>query len=145
METGMRLGLVISAVFAAAYAVFEVFGRPCRIFSCRRLILGLGPYNILIMIPLFIFISLVSVKAEGKRIGAPSSLLMAGSIFVFMIVLEDILFFVVARSPITPGIFTTQWGYVDIRVTVIPIWYFVAAGCAVLLFGLARVVEQPSV
>jgi hypothetical protein len=142
METSMRLGFVISVVFAAAYAVFEVFGRPCKIFPCRRLILGLGLYNLLIMMPLFIAISLVSVKAEGKRIGAPSSLLIAGSIFLFMIVLEDIVFFVVARSAITPGIFTTQWGYVDTRVTVIPIWYFLAAGCAMLLLGLAMVAEQ---
>jgi hypothetical protein len=53
----MRLGLVISAVFATAYAVFEAFGRPCRVFSCRRLLLGLGLYNILIMMPLFILVS----------------------------------------------------------------------------------------
>jgi hypothetical protein len=142
MKTSMRLGFVISALFAAAYAVFEAFGSPCKVFSCRRLILGLGPYNILIMMPLFVLISLVSVKAEGKRVEAPSSLLTAGSLFLFMIVIEDILFFVVARSPITPGIFTTQWGYVDMRVTIIPVWYFVAAGCAVLLLILARVAEQ---
>jgi hypothetical protein len=142
METSTRSGLVISAAFAAAYSVFEAFGRPCRVFSCRRLILGLRPYNILIMMPLFILISLVGVKAEGKRIGAPSSLLTAGSLFLFMIVIEDILFFVVARSPITPGIFTTQWGYVDTRVTIIPVSHFIAVAFAVLLLGLARVAEQ---
>ena len=142
----MRLGFPIAVVFSAGFAVFELFGRwtllSCRIFPCRPRIFGFMPYHFLILIPLFIAVALVCVKAQGKPIATWSSLMLAASFFAFMILLEDILFFIVGGLPIRPGIFTTQWGYVKTPIAVIPIWYFFAGGSSALFLGLARIGEQ---
>lgn len=92
------------------------------------------------MFPFFFIVSILFaiLEVKGKVLINGRMFLLILGIFTTIILLEDILFFVFAGVPITPGIFTTQWGYITTPISAVPIWYFLAVVISVTFFIFAE-------
>lgn len=132
-----------SLVIAAGYSMFELRGNPCEILPwCSLNWLGLDFYQYGFMMPLFTLFAIAPIWPQFRA--SHSAKLYALGTFLMLVLQEDLLYFVLGRREITPGMYTTQWGYLAILPTVvIPIWYllfiFGAIGCFFYAFRLMDV------
>jgi hypothetical protein len=47
----------LAVLFSWLYAAFEVYGKPCRIFSCSQVLFGIAEYQLIVMLPIFVSVS----------------------------------------------------------------------------------------
>lgn len=129
--------------FALAYALFENYGRPCAIAPwCGYYWLGLAFYQYGFMLPLFTLIALVPFLKEVPW-SKVADLRAFGS-FLLAVLGEDSIYFLLQKSTISPGTYTTQWGYFEIQGFAVPYWYFLFATGIIVSFYLAERFERES-
>ncbi|HZW56764.1 MAG TPA: hypothetical protein VFF30_10795 [Nitrososphaerales archaeon] len=130
--------MVYSLGIAAGYSLFELIGKPCGILPwCSLNWLGLDLYQYGFMLPLFTFFAIAPIWSQFKS-SHPAKLYALGT-FLIIVLMEDWLYFVLGRTEITPGIYTTQWGYLAILPTlIIPVWYlfFIIGAICCFFFSL---------
>lgn len=129
--------------FAFAYALFENYGRPCSIVPwCGYDWLGLAFYQYGFMLPLFTVVALGPFLKEVPW-SKVADLRAFGS-FLLAVLGEDSVYFVLHRSTISPGTYTTQWGYFEFQGLAIPFWYFFFATGVIVSFYWAERFESQS-
>jgi hypothetical protein len=128
---GFKALLFYSLFTSTAYALVEVYLAPWKWLNFGSFqIAGLGTYHLLFMLPLFILISALPSRhglASSSSAARQKAIMVVSGTFFFMLVAEDVLYFVFAGGPIEPGLFTTQWGYLFLAGQVVPIWYLGSA------------------
>lgn len=123
--------------FSTAYAAFERYGNPCSLLPwCGYQWNGLALYQYAFMLPLFTLVALVPVLYDIPMSGAAD--LQAFGSFLLAVLAEDTIYFLIEMRPISPGIYTTQWGYLIIAGFALPFWYFFFGAGVVLAFHYAR-------
>jgi len=85
--------------------------------------LGLALYQYAFMFPLFILVAILPVRKEFFKNHAAK--VYALGLFFVAVLAEDWFYFAFQIRLIQPGIYTTQWGYLDLMGwMIIPYWYF---------------------
>lgn len=87
------------------------------------------------MLPLFSFVSLLPVLKDIPWKGKAN--FSALGTFLLMVLSEDSIYFLLEKRAISPGLYTTQWGYVSILGFALPYWYVFFGGGAVASFYLS--------
>jgi len=124
-------------LFALLYAVIEVYFKPCRFFSCAPVILGIAEYQLIVMLPVFILASCLitySFTRHDSSFNSLQNLFFTAGVLSFLAFMEDILFFIVCSCPITPGLYTTKWGYIATPAFTLPLWYVFAVAVSAICF-----------
>src|SRR5579862_1552413 len=107
--------------FSAGYAYFELHGDPCSILPwCGYYWQGITLYQYGFMLPLFTFVALVPFLRDIPWDGPAD--IKAFACFLVAIVTEDFLYFVFENRPIPSGVYTTQWGYLQVGTIALPYW-----------------------
>ncbi len=131
------LSILAATLFGWFYAVFEVYFKPCRFFSCIPVLFGIAEYQLIVMLPIFILASYLITHVFTRKVVSFNSLqilLFTAGVLSFLAFMEDALFFVVCGCPITPGLYTTKWGYISAPGFTIPLWYVFAIALTAICF-----------
>jgi hypothetical protein len=129
--------ILAAMLFALLYAAFEVYFKPCRFFSCTPVILGIAEYQLIVMLPVFILASCLitySFTRHDSSFNSLQNLFFTAGILSFLAFMEDAFFFVVCGCPITPGLYTTKWGYIATPAFTLPLWYVFAVALSSICF-----------
>jgi hypothetical protein len=142
----LRLFAIAAYVFtfSSAYALFELRGSPCSLLPwCSYYWDGMNLYQYGFMLPLFSALAILPVRREFVE--ANSGRFFALALFLLAVISEDWMYFVFQGTPIAPGLYTTQWGYLAVASAVIPVWYIgfgLGAAAALYMSRKAPLVEE---
>ena len=95
--------------------------------------LGLDLYQYGFMFPLFATVAILPVADKLTR--NDRARLYAIATFLLAVLSEDFMYFVFGKQLIKPGMYTTQWGYIQLAGIVLPLWYiFFGAGIIIVYY-----------